>query len=236
VLGLPASLGLGDPAVLVPPALGVAAQDGHDIGFMPHFESAAWGEWQQAADRAGMRLIDPRTSPKAIIQAISHCKLLLSEALHGVIVADAMRVPWIAIRPSNSVHRPKWLDWADTLDLRPRFGVLPASNLFEWAGTSRLNAFHASRVWLSRREAALRQLSPERFVARASQALQLAAKAVPQLSAGTALDRCQTRMLDAVNAIRVNPLRGKVAFRATVHLRSCLQDSDDSAYQLTPTG
>jgi succinoglycan biosynthesis protein ExoV len=236
MLGLPTSLGLGDPAVLVPPTLGVAAHDGQDIGFMPHFESAAWGEWQQAADHAGMRLIDPRTSPKAIIQAIGNCKLLLSEALHGVIVADAMRVPWIAIRPSNSVHRPKWLDWADTMDVRPRFGVLPASNLFEWAGTSRLNAFHAVRSWLSRRETALRQLSPERFAARAGQALRLAARAAPQLSANTALDRCQTRMLDAVNAIRISPLRGTVGVAAIPHLRSCLQEGDDSAYQLTPTG
>jgi len=206
-LGLSPKLALGDPAALVPSALGLGGAEGQDIGFMPHFESAAWGAWQRAAEHAGLRLIDPRAPPLAILQAIGGCKLLLSEALHGVIVADALRVPWIAMRPLHNAHRPKWEDWADTMDLRPRFHDLPASTLFEWAATSRLRSFHTGRVWLSRHEHRLRQLSPELFVTRASQALRLAADTSPQLSTATALDRCQSRMLDAVNMIRANPLR-----------------------------
>ena len=232
-LALPASLALGDPAVLVPATLGLRAGTGEDIGFMPHFESAAWGEWQQVADRAGVRLIDPRTSPHAIMQALGSCKMLLSEALHGVIVADAMRVPWVAIRPSNSLHRPKWRDWGDTMDLGPQFIHLPVSTMFEWAGASRFNAFHVVRKWLGRREHALRQLSSERFIARASHGLYAAAKAAPQLSTATALDRCQSRMLEAVCLIRNNPLRGLSAAPVP---RSCLHGGDDSAYQLTPIG
>jgi succinoglycan biosynthesis protein ExoV len=206
LLGLPADLALGDPAVLVPPALGLAAKGPRDIGFMPHFESAGWGAWQQAADQAGIRLIDPRTPPLGILQAIAGCKLLLSEALHGIIVADAMRVPWIPIRPSARVHRPKWQDWADTMDLRPRFRSLPASTLLEWAATSRLSSFHAGRCWLGRQEPRLRMASPERLITRASQALRLVAETEPQLSATTALDRCQSRMLDAVQGIRTNAM------------------------------
>ncbi|MDB5403473.1 MAG: hypothetical protein JWQ55_5491 [Rhodopila sp.] len=211
-LGLPIALGLGDPAVLVPPALGLEAAAGQDIGFMPHFESAAWGAWQQAADRAGVRLIDPRGAPLAILQAIGACKLLLSEALHGVIIADALRVPWIATRPLARVHRPKWCDWADTMAVRPRFRSLPASTLFEWAATSQLSLFHATRSWLGRRELYLKQMSPERLVTRAGHALWLASHAEPQLSTATALDRCQSRMLDAVHTLRTNPLRGRSAF------------------------
>ena len=110
------------------------------IGFMPHFESLQRGAWAEAAAAAGVTLIDPRGDPAAIHAAIGACRLLLSEAMHGVIVADAMRVPWIALRPLASVHHAKWHDWADTLDLRMRFQPLAASSLSEWLHASPLAA------------------------------------------------------------------------------------------------
>ena len=72
---------------------------GDTIAFMPHFESAERGAWVEAAAEAGIELIDPRGDPAAIIAAIGRCRVLLSEAMHGVIVADALRVPWIAVQP-----------------------------------------------------------------------------------------------------------------------------------------
>jgi Polysaccharide pyruvyl transferase len=235
-LGLPDSLALGDPAVLVPRTIDLPAADGRDIGFMPHFESAGRGAWHQAAALAGMRLIDPRDPPSTILTAIGRCKLLLSEALHGVIVADAMRVPWVAIRPLANVHRAKWWDWADTMDLRLRFFGLPPTTLSEWAATSFLGSFHVTRTWLGRQERRMEKLTPEWLVARAGQALRQAANAAAQLSTDTALDRCQSRMLDAVQVIRVNPLRNTTWSGANVNPRSRLQPNDDSAYQLTPIG
>jgi succinoglycan biosynthesis protein ExoV len=234
MLDLPQALALGDPAVLVPKALGLPAPDGSDIGFMPHFESAARGAWRQAARHAGVRLIDPRDPPLAILQAIGRCKLLLSEALHGVIVADALRVPWIAIRPRARVHRAKWLDWADTMDLRLRFGHLPPSTLSEWAGGGALGSFHATRAWLGRREHLLAKVTPERLVTGAARALRQAANAAPQRSADATLDRCQSRMLDAVHTLRLQPLRGASCAAPISQPRSHLQADSDSAYQLTP--
>jgi succinoglycan biosynthesis protein ExoV len=234
MLDLPQALALGDPAILVPKALDLPAPDGNDIGFMPHFESAARGAWRQAAEQAGVRLIDPRDPPLTILRAIGRCKLLLSEALHGVIVADALRVPWIAMRPLGRVHRAKWLDWADTMDLRPRFGRLPASTLSEWAGVSPLGSFHPTRAWLGRQEPFLAKATPERLVTRAARALRRAANAEPQRSADTSLDRCRSRMLDAVHALRLQPLRGASGAAPVSQPRSHLQADDDSAYQLTP--
>jgi succinoglycan biosynthesis protein ExoV len=233
-LDLPATLALGDPAVLVPKAIGVPAGDGQDIGFIPHFESAGWGAWQQAADLAGIRLIDPRDPPMAILHAIGRCKLVLSEALHGVIVADALRVPWIAIRPRARIHRPKWWDWTETMAVHPRFHSLPASTLSEWAGTSLLSSFHATRVCLGRQATSLEKVKSERLLTQAARALRLAASASPQLSRDTMLDRCQSRMLDAVQAICVRPLRGLSPSAGTTPPQSCLQPDNNSAYQLAP--
>ena len=235
-LGLPAALALGDPAVLLPKALGLAAASGQDVGFMPHFESAGWGAWQAVADMAGCKLIDPRDPPPQILQAIGRCRLLLSEALHGVIVADALRVPWVAIQPLARVHQAKWWDWADTMELRPRFRRLPASTVLEWAATSRLSRFHTTRTWLAGMQPRLAKIQSDRLLAGATEALARAAKASPQLSADKALQRCQARMLDAVDAIRTQPLR-RPSFAATVpRCRSRLPASGDSAYQLTAIG
>jgi succinoglycan biosynthesis protein ExoV len=206
MLGLPAELGVGDPAVLLPLAWQAQAGDGRSIGFMPHFESAADGGWQQAAASVGVRLIDPRDDPLAIIAAIRACRALLSEALHGVIVADALRVPWVAIEPLAPIHRAKWHDWADTLGLQIIFRTLPHSSLLERLRCSRLADFHAGRTFVIRHADRLRGLGSDRFVSRAAAGLADVARAPPQLSVPAALDRCQNRMLDRLMALRRNPL------------------------------
>jgi succinoglycan biosynthesis protein ExoV len=232
-LGMPRSLGLGDPAVLLPGALSLAADRTAGIGFMPHFESAARGAWQHAAALAGITLIDPSGPPLAILAAIARCRVILSEALHGVIVADALRVPWVAMRPLARIHRAKWQDWAETVDVAPRFATLPASTAFEWASASIAGRSHTARGWLTRHEKWLADIASERLLTSAGQALRRAASTEPQLSPDAAVQRCQSRMLDALAALRRSPCP---AFVPVGPRRSCLRGADDSAYQLGLTG
>jgi succinoglycan biosynthesis protein ExoV len=225
-LGLPATLGLGDPASLLPFATEISAGGGSAIGFMPHFESAALGAWSKAAALAGLRLIDPREPPRAVADAIADCRMILSEALHGAIVADALRVPWIAIRPRMAIHRAKWHDWADTLGLRIRFHPLPASGHAEVAAVG-LGRWHHGRKWMERNADRLRAIPAERLLQRAADALRHHAAEPPQLSADCALMRCQARMLQALQALRRGPFHPQQGFGA----RSRLQHRNDSAYQ-----
>ena len=205
-LHLPESLGLGDPASLLPQTGLVPTRKPSRIGFMPHFESAAGGAWDAAAAASGITLIDPRGDPLAIAAAIAGCHVLLSEALHGAIVADALGVPWIAIEPLAPIHRPKWQDWADTLDLTIRFQHLPPSSLLERARLSGVARFHAGRGLLDRHADRLRHVAHGWFVERAARSLRRAAMATPQLSCRAALDRCQSRMLDQLHMLRRAPL------------------------------
>ncbi len=203
LLGLPEACGLGDPAMLLPePCAG-----GQSIGFMPHFESLERGEWAEAAHVAGITLIDPRGDPAAILGAIGDCRLLLSEAMHGVIVADAMRVPWIALRPIVSMHRAKWQDWADTLGLQLRFQRLAAASLAERLHASPLAATRRGRHVLHLAHPILQVAARRWFIEQAARSLAAAAASAPQLSTAAALDRCRTRMLDRVDALRRDPRR-----------------------------
>jgi succinoglycan biosynthesis protein ExoV len=208
LLGLPAAMGIGDPASLLPLAGLMPPRESRDIGFMPHFESAVRGAWQDVSARAGVTLIDPRGDPVAVLAAIGNCRVLISEALHGVIVADALRVPWIAIRPLAPIHRPKWIDWAETLDLDIAFHGLPPSTALEHAYLTRLSRFHIGRNILQLRAARLREFARERYIDRAVSALRVITQAEPQMSRSALLDDAQSRMLEVIEALRRSPMRG----------------------------
>ncbi len=232
-VGVPEELGLGDPAALLCHT-GWSASRGRHIGFMPHFESAARGAWREVAAIAGLRLIDPRDEPAAVIAAIGECRTLLSEALHGVIVADTLRVPWVAMAPLVQVHHAKWDDWADTVGLRIGFQPLPASTLFEHLRANRLAARHTGRAALDRCEETLRHVMRERFVARAAMALRRAAAVPPQLSADAALARCQARMLERLAALRCPALPRAIDTAGAD--ASALRRRHKSAYQAGSVG
>jgi succinoglycan biosynthesis protein ExoV len=201
-LGLPESCGLGDPAMLLSAPVHASGQS---VGFMPHFESLPRGAWGEAAEAAGVTLIDPRDEPERILAAMGGCRLILSEAMHGVIVADAMRVPWVALRPLVPLHRGKWQDWADALGLRVRFQRLAASSLREHVQAACLGSIRRGRRLLDRAGPWLAAAARHRFVDRAAATLAAAAAAPPQLSRDTALDRCRARMLERVEALRRDP-------------------------------
>lgn len=235
-LGLPPVLGLGDPAALLPLAgFPPARPCNRTIGFMPHFESAEAGAWHAAAAAAGVTLIDPRGDPLEVLAAISRCGVLLSEALHGIIVADAMRVPWVALEPLMAVHRSKWFDWAESLDLSIAFRDLKASSLPEWLRASGLASFHLGRQVLERHVTRLVPVASGWMTERGAAALRRAAAATPQLSSDVALASSQTRMMAALRQLRLAPMTRPRLDRLP-RVRTDLHRCDDSAYHPHPTG
>lgn len=225
LLSLPPALGLGDPASLLPLTGPMPARQDRDIGFMPHFESAIRGAWREAAALSGATLIDPRDDPRVVIAAIARCRVLVSEALHGVIVADALRVPWIAIEPLAPIHRPKWIDWAETLDLKLAFQRLRPSTVLEWAHLSGVSRFHMGRQVLSQQAGRLRGIARTHYVEQAARALRLAMTAEPCLSHAWLLEDAQARMMEAIDVLR----RGEARHEAVSHVLPREQPSAHAA-------
>jgi succinoglycan biosynthesis protein ExoV len=87
------------------------------IVFMPHYHSAERGQWERVSAELGFLYVDPRWSVESVLEHLSRAKLVITEAMHGAIVADAMRIPWIPILIEPDALPFKWRDWTLSLDI-----------------------------------------------------------------------------------------------------------------------
>jgi succinoglycan biosynthesis protein ExoV len=197
-LGLPPERAICDSAVLL--RLLRLPEPAADIGvaFMPHYHSFSRGPWEEACRIAGIRLIDPRDDVEKVISEIRGARMLITEAMHGAIVADALRTPWLAARPIHSENESKWLDWSDALGLDLSRHPLKPSSLLElyiaWTGGKRYYEGRATR-WsgsLSARPA------NRILVQLAARHLRHLSGREPQLSADTSIATATERAHEAV--------------------------------------
>ncbi|MCW1717700.1 polysaccharide pyruvyl transferase family protein [Pseudoalteromonas sp. A3] len=120
----------------------------YKVSFMPHYESITRGNWQKVCTHAGINFIDP-TNPDVLfsLSEIDKTELLITEAMHGTILADTLRVPWVALKPILPIHHNKWFDWAESLDINLEFSQMPSSSIKDsWSQmTGKLGAGKRSR-------------------------------------------------------------------------------------------
>lgn len=129
LLDLPPATAVSDPAVLLPLMPGLANERLRGTVFVPHWRTAAAGLWDEPARHAGVEIVDPRGDARSVIRRIASAELVLAESMHGAIVADAFRVPWIPLISSHE-NLFKWHDWALSLGLSYRPWRIGAPHLF----------------------------------------------------------------------------------------------------------
>ena len=97
------------------------------IGFIPHHKSLDfYPDWESIAEAAGFVLLDVRLEPSEFMEALWSCEYVVTEAMHGAILADAYRIPWVPIRLYGHINEFKWLDWAASLKLDLEIDVAPS--------------------------------------------------------------------------------------------------------------
>lgn len=117
-LGLPRDLVITDAAVLIRALRGPrSGQPTARFGFMPHCQSSRLYDWSLLSAELGFRHIDVRWDVERVMAEMSQCDTLICEAMHGAIVADALRIPWIPVTCYEDISAFKWQDWLSTLEL-----------------------------------------------------------------------------------------------------------------------
>lgn len=149
-LGLPPEKAITDGGILI---ARVSAPSGSRQGcsFMPHIHSAAPAaeSWQRICLQANIRYIDPRWPIEKVLQAIGTSELLLAEAMHGAIAADALRVPWMPVITTPRIYPFKWQDWCASMNVPYRPYRLPT--LVDYPRWSRgiRSGLVAAQHWIS---------------------------------------------------------------------------------------
>ena len=117
-LGLPISKAIVDPAILASDYSRRQRPSGHEsLTYMPHCASARSANWAELCDDLGLRYIDPHWPVEKVLDELQQASGLLTEALHGAILADAFRIPWTPVKSSPAVLDFKWHDWCQSVGL-----------------------------------------------------------------------------------------------------------------------
>jgi len=99
--------------------------------FIPHYMTVDGGAWAQACAIAGVEFVDPRSDSRAILAKIQSAELVIAGAMHGAIVADVLRTPWLSTTFDPRSGSFKWNDWCLSMQIDHRPHALPASTLCE---------------------------------------------------------------------------------------------------------
>jgi len=87
------------------------------VAYIPHVDSIIIGCWQEVCDKAGIKLLDPRWPVEKFINELLSCERVLTEAMHGAILADAYDIPWHPVKAYRYINDFKWQDWGRSLDM-----------------------------------------------------------------------------------------------------------------------
>lgn len=145
-LGLPADAAVTDPAVLAADVDHNELHEAFKYSFMPHIVSAR-PEWELICLELGFGYIDPQWSVAEVLTGIRQTEVLITEALHGAVVADALRIPWIAVQSNDRILPFKWKDWCASIEVNYEPKFLPPY----WFPRQDCGFYRSSRNWARRK-------------------------------------------------------------------------------------
>lgn len=222
-LGLEPHKGIIDPAVMLadmPEFKNLPKR--YKKSFVPHWESAVSGMWSSMVPGLGLTYIDPCGEAKAVIRQIAQSEMIIAESMHGAILADAFRVPWVAVSTSASINSFKWNDWASTLGVTYNPVQVPISSRAEakmknasfW-GVSFAEGEPAPenpndkvvdeavlRDVRGPKQTFTRRIAKQALAAPAMLGLKKASRMQPQLSRDSALNERKARFMEVIEGIR----------------------------------
>jgi hypothetical protein len=114
---------------------------------VPHHRSLRFLDWAAICEQAGLTFLSPLLSAELFMRELASADLVLAEAMHGAILADILRVPWVPFSFGGQFNTDKWYDWAEAFSVS-----LQVAELAGFYETARLadskRALYHSGQWL----------------------------------------------------------------------------------------
>lgn len=97
----------------------------YTVSVIPYYQSVDLIDWETSCKKLGWNLIKPTgKNVEDFIKQISESEYVISEAMHGAIVADVLRVPWKRLKfnahlfEGEIVSEFKWKDWLYSIGIK----------------------------------------------------------------------------------------------------------------------
>ncbi len=125
-LGLTKDKAVCDGAILLSEVIPPIDSKKYRYSYIPHLGSLKYyGHWKELLAQCDINLIDPTQDVFHVVEEIQQSEVLLAEAMHGAIIADAYRVPWVPVKSNKTINEFKWRDFCLSLDLEFKVNEVP---------------------------------------------------------------------------------------------------------------
>ncbi len=183
-MGLDPSLAVTDSGMLVRAIDLPKPEKAYPVSFFSYHETAELIDWQGPCSSVGLHHIDPAGDVDHVLDQIQRSELLVTEAMHGAIIADALRVPWVPVKIFQSINEFKWMDWCESLRLEYDFHKV---------------AHLGPRSFKGLKGTARRLIKPKQIC---KELKRIAATSVPKLSEESVLDDAIGRLLAEIDRLK----------------------------------
>jgi pyruvyltransferase len=93
----------GDPALLYPRFYKPEKEKKYRLGIIPHYVDKRSTAVKNLAGNPEVKIIDIERPINDVVDQVCSCKYIASSSLHGIIVADAYRIPSVWIKISDKI-------------------------------------------------------------------------------------------------------------------------------------
>lgn len=94
---------LGDPALLMPRFFNPTVKQRFEIGLIPHYADLKLVRKMVAEFEINAEIIDVQSQPEFFIKKMLECRNVVSSSLHGLILADAYKIPNVWAKFSDNL-------------------------------------------------------------------------------------------------------------------------------------
>lgn len=209
-LGLPPEKVITDAAVLVRATdFRTSPVKRFRIGFMLTGHSISNHDWETTCTELGFHYISCHWDVDRVLFEMSQCEMLLTEAMHGAIVADAMRIPWLPVNCYGYVLDFKWMDWLSTMNIdysptriAPLYSTKAGAGAAQRLKNTVKRSLKTCGIWSKNWTAPPHRESTSRERELTMSELLLAVRKEPFLSADSLIEAHTNRYLDLIERFK----------------------------------